>query len=52
MYKNYLAHQGVELVSWDSGNWQLGIGDEAAEEDHRVSSKWHREYWAKQLGKQ
>ena len=44
VYKNYLACQGVELVNWDSANWQLGIGEEAAEEDNRVSSKWCREY--------
>ena len=51
MYKNYLARQGVELVDWDSANLQLGIGEEAAEDDNGVSSKWRREYWAKQLRK-
>ena len=52
MYKNYLARQGVELVDWDSANLQLGISKESAEEDNEVSSKWRREYRAKQLRKQ
>ena len=52
MYKNYLARHSVELVDWDSANLQLGIGEEAAEDDNGVSSKWCREYWAKQLRKQ
>ena len=52
IYKNYLVCQDVALVDWDSANLQLGIDEEVAEEDNEVSSKWRREYWAKQLGKQ
>ena len=52
MYKNYLACQGAKLVDWDSANFQLSIGEEAAKEDNEVSSKWRREYRAKQLRKQ